>query len=403
MTDKAWVFVVVPVVSAFIGWFTNWAAVKMIFHPRVPIGIGPLRWQGIIYRLAPKMAAEIGSTTGLVFSPEELLARLDIEALMARVSGEFPSEIESVMSEALESLAPGSWDAMAPEAREQVMAMVLSEGGRIASVVLADLEAHADSLIEIDRLFVENLSGDNADQLAAVAEEVGAKELRFIEIYGGVFGGIVGVVQAVAYGWLDRWWMMPIIGAVVGMGTNWLALQMIFRPLEPTRYLGLVTYQGMFPKRQHEIARDYGRIASEVVLTPANLIAHLSANPVTAVVGADVTAKVRQEIEPMRAMVGMLTGREPTEEQFDKATNVVVQRLADLLPAARPVVEEHLFSSLRIGDLIEDRLSELDKQQFERLLRGIFEEDEIILVIVGALLGGAVGAIQGGVVLAAGW
>lgn len=402
MTDSAWVFVVVPVVSAFIGWITNWAAVKMIFHPRDPIGIGRFRWQGIIYRLAPKMAAEIGSTTGMVFSPEELLDRLDVEGLMARISEAFPSEIESVMAEAIESLAPGSWEAMAPEARGQLMAMVLSEGGRIAAVVLADLEAHADSLIEVDRLFVENLSGDNAGQLAGVAEEVGAQELRFIEIYGAVFGAIVGLVQAVAYSWFDRWWLMPIIGAIVGMGTNWLALQMIFRPLEPTRYLGLVTYQGMFPKRQHEIARDYGRIASELVLTPANLIAHLAANPATAAVGTDVMARARKEIEPMRAMVGMLTGREPTEEDLDKATHIITQRLGDLLPQARPVVEEHLFSSLAIGDLIEERLSVLDKQQFERLLRGIFEEDEIILVIVGAFLGAAVGAIQGGVILAAG-
>lgn len=403
MSDTALLFLVVPVVTAFIGWFTNWAAVKMIFHPRTPIGTGRFRWQGIIYRLAPKMAAEIGSTTGQVFSPEELVGRLDIEALMERISEAHPSEIEAITAEAFDALAPGIWDSMVPEAREQTMSMVRAEGGRIASVVLADATAHADALIDVDRLFVENLSGENADQLAAVAETVGAKEFRFIEIYGAVFGAIVGLAQAAAYRWFNQWWMMPIIGGVVGMGTNWLALQMIFRPLEPTRFFGLVTYQGMFPKRQHEIARDYGRIASDVVLTPANLIAHISSNPIPAGLGAELLATARKEIEPMRAMTAMLTGSEPTDEQIDKATHVISQRLTDLLPQVRPTIEEHLFASLRIGELIEERISELDKQQFERLLRGIFEEDEIILVIVGAFLGAIVGVAQAGVVLTAGW
>ncbi len=26
----------IPIISAFIGWFTNWIAIKMLFHPREP-------------------------------------------------------------------------------------------------------------------------------------------------------------------------------------------------------------------------------------------------------------------------------------------------------------------------------------------------------------------------------
>ena len=67
------------------------------------------------------------------------------------------------------------------------------------------------------------------------------------------------------------------------------------------------------------------------------------------------------------------------------------------------MVEAHLAASLRLEELIEDRLSSLDKLQFERMLRGIFEEDEIILIAIGGVLGGAMGALQGAIVLGAGW
>src|SRR5690606_27397618 len=91
---------------------------------------------------------------------------------------------------------------------------------------------NADALIDMDRLVVEELSGPNADRLARVAQEVGRKELRFIELYGGVFGFLVGLVQAAVYGAFSQWWTMPIVGVLVGLGTNWLAIRMIFRPLE---------------------------------------------------------------------------------------------------------------------------------------------------------------------------
>ena len=48
---------------------------------------------------------------------------------------------------------------------------------------------------------------------------------------------------------------------------------------------------------------------------------------------------------------------------------------------------------------VRDRMSELSKPKFERLLRAIFEEDELTLIIVGGILGGAVGVLQGMLVL----
>ena len=403
MNDTLVLFITVPLITAFIGYITNWTAVKMVFHPREPWGVGPLKWQGIVYRMAPKFAAEIANTTGQVLSPEDMVERLDAHGLVQRLVAEHPAEIDAMLGEALDIVAPGTWDTMVPDAREQVRGLILAQVEQSVGQALVGMGEHAEDLIDLDRLVVEELSGPNADRLARVAQEVGHRELRFIEIYGGVFGFVVGIVQAAAYSAFSVWWTMPIVGAIVGLGTNWLAIQMIFRPLEPRRYFGLVTYQGMFPKRQAEIAHDYGRIAGNEVLTPANLIDHVSANPAAGELIADLVGQARGQLDQFRPMLAMIAGSEPTDEQLDKVTFVLTQRLGDLVPQARGVVEEHLSHSLRLDQLIEERLSVLDKHQFERMLRGIFEEDEVILVVIGGVLGGAVGALQGAIVLAAGW
>ena len=402
MSDTFVLFLTVPLITAFIGYATNWTAVKMVFRPSEPWGLGPLKWQGIIYRLAPKLAGEIATTTGHVLSPEDMVERLDAHGLVQRLVAAHPTEIDAMLGEVLDIVAPGTWDAMVPEAQQQVRALVLSQVEQSVGQAVVEMGEHAEDLIDLDRLTVQELSGPNAARLARVAQEVGRQELRFIEIYGGVFGFVIGIFQAAAYSVFSVWWTMPIIGAIVGLGTNWLAIQMIFRPVEPQRYLGLVTYQGMFPKRQAEIARDYGRIAGHEVFTPANLIDHVTANPAAGELVAELVAKARAQLEQFRPMLAMMAGAEPTDEQLDKVTFVLTQRLGDLMPQARVVVEEHLSHSLRLDELIEERLSVLDKYQFERMLRGIFEEDEIILVLIGGVLGGAVGAVQGAIVLAAG-
>src|SRR3546814_4497358 len=133
------------------------------------------------------------------------------------------------------------------------------------------------------------------------------------------------------------------------------------------------------------------------------LFRSVSTNPAAGERAAELVGQARGQLDQFRPMLAMIAGVEPTDEQLDKVTFVLTQRLADLMPQARGIVEEHLSQSLRLDQLIEERLSVLDKHQFERMLRGIFEEDEVILVVIGGVLGGAVGALQGAIVLAAGW
>ena len=46
----------VPIMAALVGWFTNWLAIQMSFHPVSFIGIGFIGWQGVIPRKSEKMA-----------------------------------------------------------------------------------------------------------------------------------------------------------------------------------------------------------------------------------------------------------------------------------------------------------------------------------------------------------
>ncbi len=396
MDDQVWLFVAVPAVTAFIGYVTNWAAVRMMFYPAEPRGIGPLRWQGIVYRMGPKFAREIATTTGQVLTPADIAERVDIDGLVERLYREHEHLLDGAVGASLDVLAPGTWNTMDHEARMQLRTVLLAQATGSVDGLVGALGDRLPEVLDLDELLVAELTGENADRLARVAVQIAGRELRFIEIYGAVFGFGIGVVQAALFGVFGIWWTMPIVGGIVGLGTNWLAIQMIFRPLEPTRFLGLVTYQGMFPKRQREIAADYGKITAREIFTPEKLVSAVVDGPGMSAPDAEVRSLATERLAEFRPMLALVAGGvAPSDGELGKVVDVLFDRLIALEPTLRPTVVAHLAESLRLDELIEDRLGSLDKAQFERMLRGIFEEDEWILVAVGGALGGLIGVAQG--------
>lgn len=400
--NLVFVILFVPTITAFIGYLTNWAAVKMIFHPEEFIGVGPIGWQGVLPSKADTFATDVAGNVGDVLSPAELAERLDPDEMEAVFGERLDAELPDVLRAAAEMLAPGVWDQMAPEAQDMVITQVKTEGRALTREVFDDLQGISDELLDLEKLVYDLLSGPNVKRLVRLFQEIGGKELKAIVRFGGYFGFIIGCFQALTFSVFDQWWLLPLVGGIVGLGTNYLALQMIFRPLEPKKYAGLVTYQGMFPSRQKEIAADYGRITAREILTPANLLRLITEGEAGTRIARLVLEKVSERVEAARPMVDMLAQKQVTDTEIEAVKTMVVTKVSERAPDIQPEVEAYLEKQLAVGELVESKLSTMPKMEFERLLRGIFEQDEWILIVIGGALGAGVGLLQGGVLLALG-
>ncbi len=391
-------FITVPTVTAIIGWITNLAAVKMIFYPRKFLGLGPMGWQGILYKQGDKFAGSVADmVSNELITSEELAARFqakDLEEIIAKhMDPETPGTCEEIANEIG---GEGTWEKLPKNVQDMVVAQVQLQTRSIAGDVFEQLQNEGTDVLDIHTIVFDQLSGDNVERLARLTKKIGKNEFKFIEYYGGIFGFIIGVVQVGAWQLMQTWWLMPIVGVMVGLVTNWLALQMIFRPQEPTKYFfGLFTYQGLFAKRQKDIARDYGETAEAEILTPQILIDAITAGEksaeMTEKILATVTEKIKAEVGKFKGMIPI----EITDEMFDKAQAIVTKRLIEKAPAAMPELEEYLAEKMDVKHTVEDKLGNMPKDDFERVLRGIFEEDELTLIVVGGVLGGAVGFLQG--------
>lgn len=404
------VLVLVPLVTAFIGYITNWAAVKMIFEPEefvgLTVGKAKLGWQGVLPSKADTFATDVAGNVGDVLSPADLAERLDPSEMEELFADRLDDQLPPIVREVAEMLAPGVWDDMAPEAQQMVITQIKAEGRQVAQEVFDDLQGISHELLDLEALVYDLLSGPNVKRLVRLFQEIGGKELRAIVRFGGYFGFVIGVFQALSFTVFDQWWLMPLVGGIVGLGTNWLALQMIFRPMEergyPSDRVALVRYQGMFPRRQLEIAADYGRITAREILTPANLMRLLTEGEAGTRIARVVLQRVSDRVDAARPMVEMMTQTEVSDAQLAQVKMLIVGRVTESIPELQAELEAHIEERLAIAELVETRLAALPKSEFERLLRGIFEQDEWILIVIGGALGAGVGLLQGAAVLGLG-
>jgi uncharacterized membrane protein YheB (UPF0754 family) len=394
--DWLYLTLTIPTVSAFIGWLTNWQAVRMIFWPaRRRFG-----WQGIIYAHADKFATNLGQIAERdLMSSAEMASKLDPDELERALAPSLDAEAPRMTEAAAEVIQPGAWALLPPPMQAMIVSQVKTKTRTLAKELAIELRPRSSELLDVKQLVAGQLSGPHVERLARLTQQIGHKEFKFIEYSGAIFGAIIGFGQIAVWEVMSAWWLMPIVGVIVGLLTNYLAIQMIFRPHERTRYLG-IPYQGLFPKRQAEIARDYGETTAREVITPRNIIELLIAGEAGKRLVAEVSELVTQRI---RAEWALIEGNVPikvTDEQIGKVRDLIMQRILEIGPALRPELEELLERQLDIRNTVERRLAALSKPEFEGLLRGVFQEDEVTLIIVGGVLGGLVGALQGALVLA---
>ena len=192
-----WQLVTMPAVGGMIGWFTNHLAIRMLFRPRRPWRIAGLTVQGVIPRQRAELARRVAETIERdLFSHDDIRQAVlhpDFhDALHTRVEGHLRDYVADKLASTPRLvravLTPAVTDKLASGVANEVMTYVpaLLEGA------VADLEARFD-IREVIRAKIEAF---DLDHLETMVLELARKELRFIEILGGVLGAVIGLAFA---------------------------------------------------------------------------------------------------------------------------------------------------------------------------------------------------------------
>lgn len=390
-----WHYVSMPLIAGFVGYVTKMLALEMMFRPLEFVGIKPpwLGWQGVVPRKAEKMAATATDLLiGRLFTIEELMQRLDPKRLMAEMEAPLQRASEQLVREVGEKYVEGFWKRLPEFARRAVIRRVQQELPAMAAELWKDLLRDPTHYIDVKHLLIANLVKDKA-LLNEIFKNIGQKEFTFFRNAGFWFGAGIGLVQLGCWLTWHQPWLIPAFGGFVGLVSDWIALQMLFRPLYPKKVLGF-TIHGKFIARQKEVARDYAALIAKELMTPANFIEEVLRGPFADRVVDLMQRYVKTATDEQLGLAKPLVVYALGSARYQEIRAHIVQRTLDLIPETSRHVEAYAMAALDINNTIVARMDLLTPEEFENMLRPAFKEDEKTLVLAGAVLGFAIGEIQ---------
>lgn len=389
------VYASMPLMAALIGYVTKLVAIRMMFQPLEFVGKKPyFGWQGIVPRRAARMASiAVDTMTDRLISASEVMGRLDPERVVKEIEQPLLAGVEEIAQEIASEFQPGLWENLPDQVRRRIVRHIQAEAPGVVASLLETVKNDVDAVFDLKDMVVTNLVRDKA-LLNRIFQHAGRKEFQFIARSGIVFGFAIGLVQMFAWAALKNPWVMPIFGGLTGWFTDWLALKMIFNPKKPTRYLGVFEWQGLFLKRRKEVAADYGDLIAREIITPKNVMEAVLRGPLSDRLFALVAAQVRTVIDkqsgPARPLVMLAVG----SGRYQAIKNSIADKVIARLPETMTHIESYAEDAMDIRNTLVTKMQEMSEDEFEELIRPAFEQDEWILITVGAVLGFGVGELQ---------
>ncbi|KAL7539746.1 hypothetical protein ACHAWF_006496 [Thalassiosira exigua] len=194
-------YATIPAVAAFLGLYTNWMGVKMLFYPIEYVGTewyrqpfvpyGFLGWQGVVPCKTEKMANRlVHIVTDRLLTMEEAFGRMD-PARLAEL-------LQPMVEEEVRKEPYGDWVVMA---LRPILPLLLTR-------VVANLQKEIESILDLRSVVLEAFVRDKA-VLVDLFQKVGRVELDFLVESGLGFGFILGIGQMLAWVIKPKLWTLP--------------------------------------------------------------------------------------------------------------------------------------------------------------------------------------------------
>lgn len=184
-------------VGTLIGWFTNYLAIKLLFRPHREINFLFFKIQGLI----PKRRDEISENIAGVVE-QELISVSDIAE---RLKG---SDLdEEIVDELVDKIIGVKLQKSILE-KNPLLKMIVNDSlmDKLKSYfkkailenkeeILAEILKVVEEKIDFKEIMVEKMTNFSLDEIENIILKISKKELKHIEIIGGVLGGIIAVLQ----------------------------------------------------------------------------------------------------------------------------------------------------------------------------------------------------------------
>lgn len=412
-----WAFLSIAPVTAFVTWAHVWMALKMVFYPLtfwgVRVGPLPLGWQGIVPRKAGKISGIIvDQTLSKLGSLHEFFNAMDPAEMAEMISQQLTDDLEHLIDEVMIERNHLLWENLPYSIKRRIYSQARKQMPDVLRELVSELTYNVENLVDMREMIVTQMENDRA-LMVRMFLKVGQKEIDFIWHISAVIGLFFGIVQMAVWLIVPWHWTVPFWAAIWGFLTNWIAIWMVFNPVEPVRFkfiklfrrisgfpfivptlphVGDYVLQGAFMKRQPEVSEVFAHITTRELITIKTIMTEMMYGSRKHRTRRIVKRHVNTILETplVRTTLQVSLG---LREYAQLKTDIIEKSIEMTMgPVGDPELNESRAN--KIYSLFRDRIAALTPPEFQNLLRPAFREDEWILIVLGGVTGFGAGLIH---------
>ncbi len=188
---------ILPIITALIGWVTNYVAIKMLFRPRNPINLFGFKIQGMI----PKRQMDIAARAAELIESEILsqhiikneILKINMEPYILEISNKLVHQGIGMRLQAMPLIG-----GFINESTLKIFENIMNEEMSKEVVPLAEkIAGECESQLDINYLVKSQIEKLDLINLEQIVRKIAAKEFKTIEYLGGFLGFVVGILQLV--------------------------------------------------------------------------------------------------------------------------------------------------------------------------------------------------------------
>ena len=190
--------------------------------------------------------------------------------------------------------------------------------------------------------------------------------------------------------------LLPLIGAVIGWLTNYIAIKMLFKPYHPVKVLG-ITFHGVLPKRREAFAHGLAKTIEKELLSSKDISEILEdsgwEDEVEHAIEGIIRNYIKSESVKKYPIVGVISDSILNSIKYYLSKEIVKQ-----VEGKKPELLERFHDMVNVRELVTTRVDAFDIKKLEKLVFDLVARELRHIEIVGAILGFVIGCVQVGVV-----
>lgn len=187
-----------PIIAAVIGWFTNFIAVKMLFHPKREVNLYLFKLQGIFPKRQREVAENIGRMVAReLISAEEIKSQISGSDSIDYIKSIIEAKIDDYLTNTFPEKYPFTSVLFSTKRKQKIKSDLIEQVETAAPDVLGEYFTNLEDSFDVETIVTEKIEQFPPEKLESILNSILRKEFKFIELIGAIIGFFIGLVQIV--------------------------------------------------------------------------------------------------------------------------------------------------------------------------------------------------------------